>query len=214
MPGLKLAIFFLGISYVFANGFQEELIADIKKTFAYFPVAVTFSINIPDIPAGQIGYPNAYTQGYNELDLLGDNNRVIKKVPFYLDLKVFLPTLSKQKEKGELLEENDFVHEWKNMKEYTSQVIVNKSDCVGKELKFYKKKSDVLYRFDVKEPDAIKKQDKCLIQAKVGNVMVTMPGVALKNGSIGSTIKVLNEKTGKMLDVRVINSKNVEVLIN
>lgn len=210
----SLVVFFLGISFIFANNFNHEFFSNIRNSFSYINAPVTFSVNISQIPTGEVKYPSKYKQGYNELDILGENQRTLKKIPFYLDIKVLLPVLLEQKEKGIILSESDLVLDWKNIKEYNQQILLNEFDFIGKELKFYKKKNDVLYRFDIKEPDVIKRQDKCTIKSKVGSVLVTMPGVSLKNGSIGSTIKVLNEGTGKIIDAKVIDSKNVEVLIN
>ncbi|MEI7941632.1 MAG: flagellar basal body P-ring formation chaperone FlgA [Candidatus Riflemargulisbacteria bacterium] len=166
------------------------------------------------MPVGKLKFPNRYDQGYNELDVIGQNLLPIKKVPFYLDIKAFVPVVKEQIEKGKIILEKDITCDWKQIIKDNQQILYYSEEIIGKENMFYKKKGDTFYKYDIKETDIIKKQDECTINAKSGSVRITMPGVSLKNGSLGSTIKVLNKQTGKILNARIVDSKNVEVEIN
>jgi flagella basal body P-ring formation protein FlgA len=166
------------------------------------------------MPVGNLKFPNRYNQGYNELDVIGQNLLPIKKVPFYLDVKALVPVVKEQIEKGKNISENDITSDWKQILNVNQQIIYNSKEIIGKENIFYKKRGDTFYKYDIKEIDIIKIQDECTINTKSGSVRIAMQGVSLKNGSLGSTIKVLNKQTGKILEARVVDSKNVEVEIN
>lgn len=203
------------IASVFAIDIRhKELISNINSYFSYLNVPVTFSIKIDEMPVGNLKFPNRYNQGYNELDVIGQNLLPIKKVPFYLDIKALVPVVKDQIEKGKNIIENDITSDWKQILNVNQQIIYNSKEIIGKENIFYKKRGDTFYKYDIKEIDIIKKQDECTINTKSGSVRIAMQGVSLKNGSLGSTIKVLNKQTGKILEARVVDSKNVEVEIN
>lgn len=213
---LKTSFFclFLFVSVFAVDIRNKELISNIDSYFSYLNVPVTFSIKIAEIPAGKLQFPSRYDQGYNELEVLGQNLLPIKKIPFYLDVKALVPVVKEIIEKGKTILEKDITSDWKQILDSNQQIIFDSKDIIGKENIFYKKKGETFYKYDIKEVDIIKKQDECTINAKSGSVRITMPGVSLKNGSLGSTIKVLNKQTGKILDARIIDSKNVEVVIN
>ncbi len=192
-----------------------DLLADIESHFEYIPSEVTFSVKLDEKLSGKrLKFPKTYKHGYNELGVLGKTNAVIRKIPFYLDVRVLVPVVANKLGSGVILSENAVMQIWKDFRDLNDNVIFDKKSLYGKQNKFYKSKGDVFNKYDLKEKDVIFKQDDCVIEAKSGSVTVFMPGVSLKNGAVGSTIKVLNKQTGKRLSVRVLSSKNVEVIVN
>lgn len=215
---LDLRLIFFGLLF-FTLAFsvdarKDELILRIDNYFSYISSSVTFSVNIGEIPKGDLAFPEKYVQGYNELGLLGDNFLLAKKVPFYLDIKILVPVVNEPIKKGKVITSQDVLMGWKPIKDYSNGIILDINKLIGKESVFYKKSGNIFYNRDVKVVDIIKMQDECMINANSGSVHISMPGVSLKNGSLGSTIKVLNKQTGRILDARVVGSKNVEVIIN
>ena len=216
MLELKSSFFclFLFVSVFAVDIRNQELVTNIESYFAYLNVPVTFSIKIAEMPEGKLQFPTSYYQGYNELDLLGKNLLPIRKISFSLDVKALVPVVKEKIEKGTIILQTDITNNWKQITDINQQVVFDFKDIVGKENIYYKKKGDIFYKSDIKILDIIKKQDECTINTKSGSVRIAMKGVALKNGSLGSTIKVLNKQTGKILDARIVDSKNVEVEIN
>jgi flagella basal body P-ring formation protein FlgA len=204
--------FFL-TSFIYAN-FYKELKNSIYEYYSYIPVPITFSINIDTVKLENVEIPSKYNQGYNELNIIGKNNLPIKKIPFYLDVYVQVPTAINNINKGEIFNKQHIGKDWKNINHINNSILFDAEELIGKESIFFKKKGSIFLKNDIREPFAITKQDICTITARVGSVIVTMPCIALKNGAIGSTIKVLNTRTNKTIDAVVINSRNVEVKIN
>lgn len=63
------------------------------------------------------------------------------------------------------------------------------------------------------EPDfLVKKGDSIMIQAGSDALQVTMPGVALEDGSVNETIRVRNRSSGKVVDARVVAEGKVSIL--
>ncbi len=211
---LDLRFSFLCLIFTFALAVnQAELSASISDYYSYLDVPVTFSVKVEDMPEGKLVFPSRYDVGYNELDLLGSNHLLLRKIPFYLEVSVLVPVAMGVINKGDIISKDMLVLDWKPLRDVSQQVIGKITDIAGKENVFYKTKGNVFYKYDVKEQDAIKINDECSINSRVGRVSISMPGVSLKNGSLGSTIKVLNKQTGKTLEARVVDSKNVEVEI-
>lgn len=63
------------------------------------------------------------------------------------------------------------------------------------------------------EPDfLVRKGDSVMIQAGSGALQVSMPGVALENGSLKENIRVRNRSSGKVVDAKVISEGKVSIL--
>ena len=63
------------------------------------------------------------------------------------------------------------------------------------------------------EPDfLVRKGDSVMIQAGSKALQVSMPGLALENGSLKESIRVRNRSSGKVVDARVISEGKVSIL--
>jgi flagella basal body P-ring formation protein FlgA len=65
----------------------------------------------------------------------------------------------------------------------------------------------------VKEPIIIKRGDVVMIIAKTGALSVKSAGVALNDGRLGQQIQVKNKASKRVVVARVINSKQVQVVM-
>ena len=99
-------------------------------------------------------------------------------------------------------------------KKLTRFIILDPLQLSGMLSRYIKRSGDPFYRGDVTIPDVIHNQDKLTLTVRTGRVQVSVPVIALKNGALGCTIRVLNPATQKILDAVIIDSRNVEVLFN
>lgn len=192
-----------------------------KKVFEYFNdqgKIVTFSIKLENKrlkgEVEKIIYPKGFYYGRNNLDLLTKQNnfRRRNKVWFFLLAKELVPVAKRQIKPRQLCSEDDIHNKWIDIK-YLNDFVVRKSkiDIIGKRLKYFKKKGTFFYYNDLEELPVIYNQTDCTVHFYLNDIYITIPAIALKNGSIGSKIKVIVKSTNKMLEAIVLDSKNVEV---
>jgi flagella basal body P-ring formation protein FlgA len=106
--------------------------------------------------------------------------------------------------------------EWKSLpdKNLSQFIIRDSTGLEGKLSRYIKNSGDLFYLGDLRVPDIIHNQDNVIITIRTANIRVSVPGIALKNGPLGCTIRVLNPATQKILDAVIIDSRNVEVRFN
>ena len=93
-------------------------------------------------------------------------------------------------------------------------IVHNPDQFKGMLSRYIKKNGDFFYVGDFSIPDVVHNQEKVTLTIRSGRIQVSVPGIALKNGPVGCTIRVLNPATQKILDAVIIDSRNVEVLYN
>lgn len=138
-------------------------------------------------------------------------NHKKKRYKFKLDIQEKIPVSTLKLVPGQKIKDSNLKYSWIKINKLTKFIIREKDELLGFVSKYYKKQGDYFYRRDIKKEIVIRSGDKCSIHLKYNSVQISMLGIALKNGAIGSKIKVVNKTTNKTLDAFVINSKNVEV---
>lgn len=83
----------------------------------------------------------------------------------------------------------------------------------GKLLRRSLQLSGVLKPNMIVEPIMVKRGDEVIITAKSGTLSVQSTGIAINDGRIGEQIQVKNKSTQRVVTARVVNSKEVEVLM-
>ncbi|MDD5456943.1 MAG: flagellar basal body P-ring formation chaperone FlgA [Candidatus Margulisbacteria bacterium] len=217
MPGRNLFLFFVFCATL-TFCWVDELYNKIQHDLAEQGQTVTFSVKFLN-PADakitnieNIEYPGKFYPGYNKLFIrFKDKDSLQKKVEFNLNIFEKVPVVKSELSPGARIKTENLNMDWVSRQKINQFTIKDKNEAVGYMLKFFKKPGDVLYRSDIKPEDVIKNNDPCTIVLKYQEISITMPGVALKNGSVGSKIKVLNTSTQKVIDAFVLNSRNVEV---
>ena len=133
---------------------------------------------------------------------------------FGLSFPVSIPVVSGNLMPGQLVStENWTWGSWPDNK-MTRFIVNNPTEMNGKVSRYIKKSGDLFYKGDLMVPDIIHNQDPVKITLRTGLIRVSVPGIALKDGALGCTIRVLNPATQKILDAVIIDSRNVEVLFN
>lgn len=125
-----------------------------------------------------------------------------------------LPIVSRDLSPEQLISSSNW--EWGSVpeKKVTRFIVRDPNDIQGKASRYIKKSGDIFYVGDFHEPDIIHNQDKVTLTILTGKIHVSVTGIALKNGALGCTIRVLNPATQKILDASVVDSRNVEVRLN
>lgn len=90
---------------------------------------------------------------------------------------------------------------------YTNDV----NDVIGKELKRAMRSGDIVYSYNLRAPDIIKKGDLVTLIIKRGSLSVSSPGIALSNASAGEKLRVENQRSSRIVHARVIGPSTAEV---
>jgi len=212
--GLKLFLLLVFGSLVFS--WQTELEVQIHNSFNKQGRIVTFSIQ-EDEPLSinnelieKVIYPSDFNYGYNKVIFILKTHKEIKH-EVKLDIRERIPVTKINLDSGQSIEESCLSDKWIKISSLTNFVIRDEKELIGKVSKYYKSDGNYFYNNDIRSKEVIHSGDRCSIHLIYNSIQITMPGISLKNGAIGSKIKVINETTNKALDVYVIDSRNVEV---
>ena len=96
----------------------------------------------------------------------------------------------------------------------TAHTLRDRADIIGQQLRYIKNPGNLFSEYDLRPIIVIENQQKCNAIISYHNISITVPAVALKNGNVGSKIRVLCEPTRKIVEAIVRDSKNVEVIVN
>lgn len=149
--------------------------------------------------------------GLNKLNFENSSGLVKEKLDLWIKVNKQVWVAKKDLKAGGIISSVDIEEKYLDIKAIPNTILNKKGDLLEKELKFKKRKGDFFHYADLKEIDVVKNKDEVVIIAKSGLVSVSMPGVALKNGSIGSRIRVLNKETGRIINAEIISPGKVLV---
>ncbi len=88
---------------------------------------------------------------------------------------------------------------------------VSLSELEGMQAKRRLKAGTVLTGKYVEPIPVIRRGDRVLMKARIGNVEITAEGTARENGGLNERIRVYNETTRKTIICTVINSRTVQI---
>ncbi len=134
--------------------------------------------------------------------------------PYSISTLINIPVVKGELYPGQMITSENWIWGTLPNNKLTRFMIQDPFQMKGMLSRYIKKSGDIFYQGDVTIPDVIHNQDKLTLTVRTGQVQVSVPGIALKNGALGCTIKVLNPATQKILDAVIIDSRNVEVIYN
>lgn len=161
----------------------------------------------------EVALPKIYEPGLTRIKLrtLASGWR---EIGVFLDIKERVPVARTALEKGRKIGSKNIDQTWIPISKLNYFVIRSKAQLIQQELRVNKRKGTVFYKDDVISPTILPKNQACTIWARTPGAVVSMPGISLINGGQRCRIKVLNTQTNRVLDAIVVDSRNVEVLIN
>ncbi len=178
-------------------------------------LSVVFSQLEKDTTSNILEYalPDTFEDGYNTAKVT-DLNGYRRTLEYWLTILEKIPVASHAMKPGDRLNIDDIELAWVPFRRITPFTYKENTLLIGMSLKYVKEKGQPFQDFDLMKPEVIKAQDSCQIVLKNGTITIKTPGIALKNGSIGSKIRVLNNQTKKVLEGTVLDSQNVEVRLD
>ncbi len=213
---MRSFVAFLAVTCLSFSAFKVDLPQKITEYFSAQGKVVTYSIQYQNLNKLQISsadtvtYPDSYAYGFNSLKLLRQE-RFIGNLDYVLEAQQQVPVCVGALKPGDKIVSQNLRLDWVRLDKVSTFVITDSSKIINSISRFNKKRDDFFQDTDLKEEPVIFNQQPCFINLRYKLIAITVPGTALKNGTIGSRIKVLNEKTKKILDAIVIDSHNVEV---
>ncbi len=115
--------------------------------------------------------------------------------------------------KGTVLTEDDLYSKKISISSKTTDLIENIEQINNLVLKTNLQKNSQLFLYQFEKPNIIKNGDIVNIIVQKGNLKLSTLGIAKQNGKESSMIIVQNTDTQKQLKVKVIDSKNVVLLM-
>ena len=216
MAFLKL-LFVVLLGYVYAGPVEVALEKYIDGYFLNQGRTVTYSIKWKHIPPNQsfydLVYPDPLYEGSNRLTVY-KTEALHKVFSFTLYAKERLPVAGRYLASAVVLAEADLEYAWFPLHKIPKSAIREISELFQAHSKYVKKRGTFFYEGDVRKPYIIHRNDPCVLHVNLNQVQISVPATALKNGALGSRIRVLNRSTKKILEARVMNSRNVEVILN
>ena len=119
-------------------------------------------------------------------------------------------TLVRSKSKGEVIETSDLVLVSKN-EIFTKDALKDVKLAVGKRLKKSLKMGAILKAKDLKPDWLVHKDQKIIIENKVGGIYVAVEGIALENGGVGDRVKAKNTSSSKTVEGFVVSQKKISI---
>ncbi|QER42381.1 flagellar basal body P-ring formation protein FlgA [Thermodesulfobacterium sp. TA1] len=131
----------------------------------------------------------------------------------YVEAYVPVLVLTKPLEKGEVIREEHVVFEKKPLSKLPQDVILQKEEVLGKELRTSLKPNVVLRKSFLAEALLIKRGQVVVITARGKGFLVQAKGKALQDGRKEEMIKVKNLSSNKEVLGKVVSSKEIEVVL-
>jgi flagella basal body P-ring formation protein FlgA len=89
----------------------------------------------------------------------------------------------------------------------------NKTLLIGQQAKRSLSEGNVIYSYQLKVPQLIKKGDTVNVTAKVGALSVVTSGIALTNGRKGEQINVKNQRSSRVVRAEITGANAVKVIM-
>ena len=110
--------------------------------------------------------------------------------------------------KGSIVKNEDLVFLKKNISN-SRNLIVNKTDIIGKKLKRSIRSNIPIYNNNLEKEWLIRKNDEITIENNKGTVIIKVDAIALENADYMEKIKVKNVSSGQIISAYVKNKKKV-----
>jgi flagella basal body P-ring formation protein FlgA len=117
----------------------------------------------------------------------------------------------KRLKRGDVLSSAEAGVEERDVAVLNSDVIKDMNLVLGREVKTFVTSGNPIYSWMIREKPFVKKTEKVKILAGTQNVLVSVDGIALEDGNMGSEVKVRNTASGKEVIGEVTGTGEVTI---
>ncbi|WP_259651270.1 flagellar basal body P-ring formation chaperone FlgA [Shewanella sp. KT0246] len=141
-------------------------------------------------------------------DVLGWSLFIRAKV----DVTANVPVANRPLARGEQISATDIELQWLKLSASDRDLITKKSQLVGHQVSHKVRRFRAIKASQVTNPQWINIGDRVVIEARMNGFYANMPGEALESGGQGSTIRVRNLSSGKVIHVYPTEKGRVRTL--
>ncbi|KPZ69370.1 flagellar basal body P-ring biosynthesis protein FlgA [Shewanella sp. P1-14-1] len=118
-----------------------------------------------------------------------------------VDVTANVPVANRPLARGEHISASDIELQWLKLTPADRDLITQKSQLIGHQVSHKLRRFRAIKTSQVTNPQWINIGDRVIIEAKMNGFYANMPGEALESGGEGSTIRVRNLSSGKIIHV-------------
>lgn len=212
----------LASSYYEEGDFRELFLREFKSRAKYLRGEISLErfkfepqdLRIPKNSPFKVEWTGTPRAGSNFAVLTfnpkGGTSQVIRLWGF-IEVKVPVLVLKNNLSSKSLLKEEDLAFEARELSRLPHDVILNKEEALGKELRMGIIAGTVLRASHLREPLLVKRNQEIEILARGQNFEIKTKGIALENGRLDEFIKVRNKSSNRVIQAKVVSEGQVEV---
>ncbi len=150
-----------------------------------------------------------------EIRILVNRNAVNSGLKFsgVANLKKKLPTLLNSMPRGSVVRERDIIYRMENINNLHDGIISVPEDLLGMETTRHVRANSNLHFRDFRLPILVKKKQKVTMILRSNTIKMSTIGVALSDGAMGDIISIRNEKSGIVIDGKIIAPETVQISV-
>ncbi|MCC4834389.1 flagellar basal body P-ring formation chaperone FlgA [Shewanella sp. 10N.7] len=118
-----------------------------------------------------------------------------------VDVTANVPVANRPLARGEQISATDIELQWLKLSASDRDLITKKSQLIGNQVSHKVRRFRAIKASQVTNPQWINIGDRVVIEARMNGFYANMPGEALESGGKGSTIRVRNLSSGKIIHV-------------
>jgi len=147
-----------------------------------------------------------------KVEFIDGEGETARRITVFARIKSFATVVVTTAElsRGDAIGQDDVALRKMNVSGY-KDYFVSLSELTGKQAKRKIKAGIVLTGKNVEPVPVIKRGDRIVMKAFIGNVLITAKGTARENGGLNESIRVYNDTTRKTIICTVIDSRTVLV---
>lgn len=147
-----------------------------------------------------------------KVEFIDGEGETARQITVFARIKSFATVVVTTAElsRGDAIGQEDVALKKMNVNRY-KDYFVSLSELAGKQAKRKIKAGTVLTGKNVEPVPVIKRGDRVVMKAFIGNVVITAEGTARENGGLNESIRVYNDTTRKTIICTVVDSRTVLV---
>ncbi len=212
----------LASSYYEEGDFRELFLKEFKLRAKYLRGEITLErfrfeprdIKIPKNSPFKVEWTGTPRAGSNSAVLVfnpkGGTSQIIRLWGF-IEVRMPVLILKNNLSSKSILKDEDLAFEARELSRLPHDVILNKEEALGKELRMGISAGTVLRASHLREPLLVKRNQEVEILAKGQNFEIKAKGIALENGRLDEFIRVRNKSSNRVIQAKVISEGQVEV---
>ena len=185
---------------------------EIQVSLPYVSNVVIKRIETPLIRVNAPSRKAFHSRMQVKVDFMNNEEETIRQVTVVAQVKSFtmVAVTAVDVNRGDGIEQDDVVMKKMNVAKY-KDYFVSPFELEGMQAKRRLKAGTILTGKNVEPVPVIRRGDRVIMKACIGNIVITAEGTARENGGLNECIRVYNEATRKTIICRVLNSRTVQI---